>query len=145
MKEVAVGIILNNGQVLVCQRKRTVSYPLKWEFPGGKIEPGETARDALIRELYEELAVKAVPDDILLTHEWAYRNGSQSPDQDGRFRVTYFTVRSYTGVPVNKAFEDIRWVTLVALQNMDILEGNHEAVARLLKRSRNDGAENSGT
>jgi 8-oxo-dGTP diphosphatase len=145
MKHVAVGVILNNGRVLACQRKRTVRYPLKWEFPGGKIEPGETARDALIRELREELAIEAVPGELLLAHEWVYRNGSQNPEQDGRFHVTYFIVRSFAGEPVNHTFEDIRWVTPVTLQDMDILEGNREAVALLLKRSGNDDAENAGT
>jgi 8-oxo-dGTP diphosphatase len=145
MKHVAVGVILNNGRVLACQRKRTVRYPLKWEFPGGKIEPGETARDALIRELREELAIEAVPGELLLAHEWVYRNGSQNPEQDGRFHVTYFIVRSFAGEPVNHTFEDIRWVTPVTLQDMDILEGNREAVALLLKRSGNDDAENTGT
>jgi 8-oxo-dGTP diphosphatase len=145
MKHVAVGVILNNGRVLACQRKRTVRYPLKWEFPGGKIEPGETARDALIRELREELAIEAVPGELLLAHEWVYRNGSQNPEQDGRFHVTYFIVRSFAGEPVNHTFEDIRWVTPVTLQDMDILEGNREAVALLLKRSGNDDAESTGT
>jgi 8-oxo-dGTP diphosphatase len=145
MKHVAVGIILNNGRVLACQRKRTVRYPLKWEFPGGKIEPGETARDALVRELREELAIEAVPGELLLSHEWVYRNGSQNPEQDGRFHVTYFIVRSFAGEPVNHTFEDIRWVTPVTLQDMDILEGNREAVALLLKRSGNDDAESTGT
>jgi 8-oxo-dGTP diphosphatase len=145
MKHVAVGVILNNGRVLACQRKRTVRYPLKWEFPGGKIEPGETARDALVRELREELAIEAVPGELLLSHEWVYRNGSQNPEQDGRFHVTYFIVRSFAGEPLNHTFEDIRWVTPVTLQDMDILEGNREAVALLLKRSGNDDAENAGT
>jgi 8-oxo-dGTP diphosphatase len=145
MKHVAVGILLNNGLVLACQRKRTVRYPLKWEFPGGKIEPGETARDALVRELREELGIEAVPGELLLTHEWVYRNGSQSPEQDSRFRVTYFIVRSFAGKPNNHTFEDIRWVTPVTLQSMDILEGNREAVALLLKRSGSDDAENAGT
>ena len=145
MKHVAVGVILNNGRVLACQRKRSVRYPLKWEFPGGKIEPGETARDALVRELREELAIEAVPGELLLSHEWVYRNGSQNPEQDGRFHVTYFIVRSFAGEPLNHTFEDIRWVTPVTLQDMDILEGNREAVALLLKRSGNDDAENAGT
>ncbi|HXF99361.1 MAG TPA: NUDIX domain-containing protein, partial [Bacteroidota bacterium] len=46
MKEVSVGILLRNGHVLACQRKRSARYPLKWEFPGGKLEPGETPEDA---------------------------------------------------------------------------------------------------
>ena len=59
MKEVAVGIILQDGNVLACQRKRDATYALKWEFPGGKLEPGETPEHALVRELHEELAIHA--------------------------------------------------------------------------------------
>jgi 8-oxo-dGTP diphosphatase len=143
MKEVAVGIILKNGKVLACQRKRTVKYPLKWEFPGGKIEPGETAREAVIRELREELAIEAIPADVLLTHEWIYGNGSAVPEEQGKFRVTYFIVRRFSGEPINITFEDIRWVAPLALRDMDILDGNREAVALLLERSGGDGAESS--
>ena len=132
MKHVAVGIVFQNGEVLACQRKRTVRYPLKWEFPGGKIEPGETARDALIRELQEELEIEAHPDGILLTHEWTYTDGEGGAAQESRFRVTYFLVPSFTGRPTNITFEEIRWVTPEELQHMDILEGNREAVALLL-------------
>jgi 8-oxo-dGTP diphosphatase len=143
MKEVAVGMILRDGKVLACQRKRTVRYPLKWEFPGGKIEPGETPRDAVVRELREELAIEAVPDDILLTHEWVYGNGSAGSPHEGRYRVTYFIVRQFSGKPTNITFEDIRWVVPSALLRMDILEGNRQAVTLLLERIGNNDAEKS--
>jgi 8-oxo-dGTP diphosphatase len=142
---VTCAIIERDGHVLAARRSAVMSMPLKWEFPGGKIEPGETARDALVRELREELAIEAIPGELLLTHEWVYRNGSQNPEQDGRFHVTYFIVRSFAGEPINHTFEDIRWVTPVTLRDMDILEGNREAVALLLKRSGNDDAESTGT
>lgn len=51
-------IISQNGQVLVTQRSLTMHLPLKWEFPGGKVEPGETAEECLIREIREELNVE---------------------------------------------------------------------------------------
>lgn len=141
MKEVAVGIILRDGKVLACQRKRTVRYPLKWEFPGGKIEPGETAREAVVRELREELTIEAVPDEILLTHEWVYGNGSTGSTHEGRYRVTYFIVNHFSGNPTNITFEDIRWVVPSALLTMDILEGNRQPVALLLERFGKNGAE----
>ena len=55
MKRVVAGLILQGGKLLVCQRTRHQTMPLKWEFPGGKIEEGEQPRDALRRELEEEL------------------------------------------------------------------------------------------
>lgn len=51
-------IISQNGQVLVAQRSLSMHLPLKWEFPGGKVEPGETAEECLIREIREELGVE---------------------------------------------------------------------------------------
>jgi 8-oxo-dGTP diphosphatase len=134
MKNVAVGIIMNNGQVLACQRKRTVRYPLKWEFPGGKIEPGETASEAVVRELQEELGIDAVPDRILLVHDWIYTEGAQSPVHEAHFNVTYFMIHAFTGKPENRTFESIRWVSPEELRSMDILEGNRQAVALLLQQ-----------
>jgi 8-oxo-dGTP diphosphatase len=140
MKSVAVGIVMKGGQVLACQRKGTVRYPLKWEFPGGKIEPGESAREAVIRELNEELAIDAVPGPVLLTHEWTYGEGAQSPAHEAHFRVTYFLIQSFTGEIQNRTFESLRWVTPAELQQMDILEGNREAVALLLRQRAHEPA-----
>lgn len=57
---VACAIIERNGLVLAAQRSASMSLPLKWEFPGGKIEPGETAKECLYRELQEEMSVEIV-------------------------------------------------------------------------------------
>lgn len=138
MKHVAVGILLRDGLVLACQRRRTATYPLKWEFPGGKIEKGEDARHALIRELHEELGIDALPGDTLLTHEWDYSEGNLHADSEGAFRITYFVVRRFTGEPVNRSFEEIRWITPEQLENLDVLAGNREAIALLLRGKRED-------
>jgi len=123
MKEVAVAIITSNGKVLACQGKKTATYPLKWEFPGGKIEPGELAPDALARELHEELSIKAVPASVFHFQEWNYG--------DFAYRVTYFLVNHFTGTLTNHAFESFKWVTPSELLEMDILEGNREAIGKL--------------
>ena len=124
MKEVTVGILIQDGLVLSCQRKRTATYPLKWEFPGGKIEPGESPREALIRELKEELSITVEPETELFRQEWDY--GDQS------FRVYYYSIRSFSGIPTNMAFEQIRWVKPETLLTMDILDGNREVVNKLV-------------
>ena len=140
MKNVAVGIILSDGRALACQRKRTSRYPLKWEFPGGKIEPGESPRTAVVRELKEELEIDAEPGEILLTSEWTYPRAASEPENfDGRFRVTYFIVRSFTGALVNRTFEQIRWVGIDELASMDVLEGNRQAITLLQTGTRADG------
>jgi 8-oxo-dGTP diphosphatase len=133
MKEVAVGVVTHDGRVLACQRRATARYPLKWEFPGGKIEKGETPPEALARELHEELDIHAVVGQEFFRQEWIYPDGLTDPAKDGAFRVRYFHVQSFSGTPVNRVFEQIRWVSLQELQELDILEGNIEAVAFLVK------------
>ena len=131
MKHVAVGILWRDGTVLACQRKRGGAYPLKWEFPGGKIEQGESPQQALVRELREELAIDAVIGDEIHRQSWGYP-GYTPEGGTAVFDVIYFGVGSFTGEPVNRAFEQIRWVSPAALEGMDILEGNREAVRRLV-------------
>ena len=136
MKEVAVGIILKDGQVLACQRRRDATYPLKWEFPGGKLEPGESAEQALERELREELTIEVLLCKEFFRQEWLYGEG-----EDGRsFRVFYFLVDDFSGEPVNLAFEQILWTSPNRLQTMDILEGNREAVERLVQYAKEQQA-----
>ncbi len=133
MKEVAVGIILRNGSVLACQRKKTAKYALKWEFPGGKLEPGETPQHALQRELREELAIDAIIGEELFRQEWVYTEGTDNPQRDGAFRVFYFLVREFEGEIENHAFEQLKWVEPRDLLTLDILEGNRDAVQRLIQ------------
>jgi 8-oxo-dGTP diphosphatase len=140
MKQVAVGVLLREGRVLACQRKEHVHYPLKWEFPGGKIEEGESARQAVIRELKEELEIDAQPDGTLLTHEWIYPGDAADPASESTFRITYFIVHHFSGELDNRAFREIRWVFPEELQAMDVLAGNREAIKLLLQRRRQDGS-----
>jgi 8-oxo-dGTP diphosphatase len=131
MKEVVVGIIERNGKFLTCQRKKTARYPLKWEFPGGKIEPGESPPEALKRELREELGVETEIGKEFFRQEWVYPDSGNDPAGDGMFRVYYFLISSIEGEPVNHVFEQMRWVPASDLLGMDILEGNREAVKKL--------------
>jgi 8-oxo-dGTP diphosphatase len=135
MQPVAVGILIKEGLVLACQRKRTARYPLKWEFPGGKIELRESAWEALVRELREELDIEAYGGAEFHRQEWTYPESSIDKDRDGTFKVFYYLVRSFSGEPTNLAFEQIRWVRPPELQGMDILEGNKEAVDLLVRHS----------
>jgi 8-oxo-dGTP diphosphatase len=136
MKEVAVGILRDDGKVLACQRKRNAVYPLKWEFPGGKVEAGESPAEALRRELREELGIEATPGAEFHRQEWVYPDGVADPKRDGSFRVFYYLVERYAGEPANYAFEEIRWVTFAELRRLDILEGNREAVEILLSHEK---------
>jgi 8-oxo-dGTP diphosphatase len=132
MKEVAVGVITRDGLVLACQRKRTMRYPLKWEFPGGKVEPGEHPEQTVFRELYEELGIIVEAAFLMHRQEWVYGEGTADPKRDGSYRVHYFLVPDFSGELVNRVFEAIRWVTPHELAGMDILEGNRAAIDLLI-------------
>ncbi len=132
MKHVAVGILVKDGHILACQRKPSAPYPLKWEFPGGKLEPNETPAEALARELREELAISVTAPEEFYRQDWVYAEGTDDLTTDGAFRVSYFLVHSFRGEPVNRAFAQIRWVTPAQLLTMDILEGNRNAIEILV-------------
>ena len=76
MKRVVAAVIEKQGKLLVCQRTRHQTMPLKWEFPGGKIEEGEQPRDALRRELEEELGIHAKVGDEIARVQHDYPNGA---------------------------------------------------------------------
>ncbi len=140
MREVAVGIVQKDGSVLICQRKKGSRYPLKWEFPGGKLEAGESPDEALKRELQEELSIDAGRVEFFFRQEWLYPDQGGEKAGDGAFRVYYYRVLSFSGSPVNRVFEQIRWVPAAELLKMDILEGNREAVELLVRHEETERA-----
>jgi len=113
-----------DGRILVCQRKKGARYELKWEFPGGKLEPGETALHCLERELREELSIQLLGIEKIELQTAVYDDG-------GRYEVAYCFVSRFSGEPTNNVFETVRWVSLDELRTLDILEGNKKFVAQL--------------
>jgi mutator protein MutT len=126
MTRVAVGILRRDGKILACQRKKGGRYEFKWEFPGGKLEPGESVEECLARELREELSIIAHSINHIEVQSAEYEDG-------GVFEVAYCNVVGFEGEPVNNVFEQIRWVTLHELHKLDILEGNRDFIARMEK------------
>ena len=126
MKHVAVGILIQNGRVLICQRKKGSRYGLKWEFPGGKFEDGETAEVCVRRELYEELSITLGPIRKMEVETSEYEDG-------GLFQVHYCSAVEFKGTLRNNVFEDVRWVAPEELGMLDILEGNRGIVSRLIE------------
>lgn len=124
MKQVVAALIFKDGKVLVCQRTRHQTMPLKWEFPGGKIEEGEQPRDALRRELDEELGIEASVGDEVARIRHQYKNGSS-------VELRFFIVRDYKGELENKIFKDMRWADRSELPSFDFLEADLELVKDL--------------
>lgn len=101
-------------EVLICQRKPDQPMSLKWEFPGGKIEAGESSEGALARELEEELGIAAVIGRRVARVRHKYRNG-------GAIDLQFFVVREFDGALENKIFNDMRWAPLGSLPEYDFL------------------------
>ena len=124
MKRVVAGLIFRDGKFLVCQRTRHQTMPLKWEFPGGKIEEGEQPRDALRRELDEELGIQAnIGDEVArIRHEYPNRTVVE---------LRFFVVHEYAGELENRIFNDLRWSERAQLPGFDFLEADRELVQQL--------------
>jgi 8-oxo-dGTP diphosphatase len=117
MKRVVAGLIVQDGKLLVCQRTRHQTMPLKWEFPGGKIEEGEQPRDALRRELEEELGIAATVGDEVARIQHEYPNG-------GMVELRFYVVREFQHALENRIFRDIQWAQPKDLPKFDFLEAD---------------------
>jgi 8-oxo-dGTP diphosphatase len=124
MKRVVAALIVKDGKILVCQRTRHQTMPLKWEFPGGKIEEGEQPVNALERELEEELGVRATIGDEVARIRHEYRKGSS-------VELRFFVVREYAGELENRIFRDMQWTRPAELCSFDFLEADLKLVSDL--------------
>jgi 8-oxo-dGTP diphosphatase len=124
MKRVVAALIWKDRKVLICQRTRHQTMPLKWEFPGGKIEEGEQPRDALRRELDEELGIQAVIGDEVARIRHEYPNGNA-------VELRFFDVHEYSGEIENRSFRDLCWAETSKLPSYDFLEADLELVRNL--------------
>jgi 8-oxo-dGTP diphosphatase len=124
MKRVAAALIVRGRKLLICQRTRHQTMPLKWEFPGGKIERGEHPTDALRRELDEELGIQARIGDEVARIQHRYTRG-------GAVELRFFVVREFRGEPENRIFRDIQWVPRTRLPEFDFLEADRELVREI--------------
>ena len=123
-KHVVAGILLRKDEILCCQRTEHQALPLKWEFPGGKIESGETPQQALRRELQEELGIDAEIGQQIAAVDHTYVNGNS-------VQLQFFKVEGFQRELENRIFRDIRWVNRKDLLQLDFLDADRDIVRRL--------------
>lgn len=122
--EVVAGVIEQDGRILACQRRADDRHPFQWEFPGGKVDPGETPEAAMVRELREELAIEATLGDLLAVEEFQY--AGRPP-----IRIYFYAIPGFAGTPRNLVFEQIQWTAPADLPALDFLAGDVSFVRRL--------------
>ncbi|MCF7832374.1 MAG: (deoxy)nucleoside triphosphate pyrophosphohydrolase [Candidatus Marinimicrobia bacterium] len=125
MLQVVAGIIELDGFILLCQRHRdSRRFPLKWEFPGGKVETGESPIDAIKRELEEELGIQVVDPEKLDAYSFGY------PGEED-FHLHIFKIHTYENTIQNRQFETMSWVRPEEILNFDMLEGDLPFVKKM--------------
>ena len=123
MTEVVAALIWENDKFMICQRPAHKARGLLWEFVGGKVEPGETKEQALIRECQEELAVTLSVGDVFMevVHEY--------PDLTVRLTLLNATIAE--GEPQKLEHNDIRWITPNDIPNYDFCPADEEILKKI--------------
>ena len=124
--EVVAALIWQGDKFMICQRPAHKARGLLWEFVGGKVEPGETKEQALIRECREELAVTLSVDDVFMdvVHEY--------PDLTVRLTLFYATIAE--GEPQKLEHIDIQWITPSEIPNYEFCPADEEILAKIIER-----------
>src|SRR5579871_2872394 len=124
LRFVAAALIVRGGEILIGQRRADQPMGLQWEFPGGKIEPGESAEQALARELDEELGIQAKVGPLVTRIRHNYRHG-------GAVDLQFFAVREFTGELENRIFAQLKWTRLEHLPEYDFLPADRGLIRDL--------------
>jgi 8-oxo-dGTP diphosphatase len=124
IKQVVAALMVRGEEILCCQRTEYQALPLKWEFPGGKIEAGEEPPQALQRELEEELGVRAEVGSEVAKLQHHYQNGNA-------VELHFFVVEKYEGEMQNRIFREIRWVNRRELPALDFLDADRTLVKQI--------------
>ena len=125
MNEVVAALIWKDDEFMICQRPSHKARGLLWEFVGGKVEPGETKEQALIRECQEELAVTLSVGDVFMDviHEYP----------DLTVHLTLFNATIADGEPQKLEHNDIQWITPSEISNHDFCPADEEILKKILE------------
>jgi len=125
MLTVVAALIEHQGKVLACQRKRGQRFELMWEFPGGKVESGETQEQALIRELREELGVTAKIGREVFRTKYSYAEMREP------INLVFLSAAVRPSEVRNLEFEQIAWRTPDSLPELNFLAADRELIEKL--------------
>lgn len=120
---VAVGVIVRRQQILLALRSSKQHQGGKWEFPGGKVEPGETVQQALTRELQEEVAISVTQCSAFMQLEYAY------PEKTVLLDIHLVT--GFDGEPEGREGQPLRWVAIAELGSIEFPDANQPIVERI--------------
>ena len=123
MTEVVAALIWDKNRFLACQRPAHKARGLLWEFVGGKVEPGETKEQALIRECQEELAVTVAVQDVFMEVDHVY--------PDLTVHLTLFNASIAEGIPQKLEHNDLRWITVEEIDQYEFCPADEEILRRL--------------
>ena len=123
MTEVVAALIWDDNRFLACQRPAHKARGLLWEFVGGKVEPGETKEQALIRECQEELAVTVAVRDVFMEVDHVY--------PDLTVHLTLFNASIVEGIPQKIEHNDLRWITVEEIDQYEFCPADEEILRRL--------------
>ena len=123
MVEVVAALIWDNDKFMICQRPANKARPLLWEFVGGKVEPGESREDALIRECREELAVGLTVEDVFMDVTHVY--------PDITVHLTLFHAAIAEGEPQKLEHCDLRWITPAETENFEFCPADVEILEEI--------------
>ena len=123
MTEVVAALIWDKNRFMICQRPAHKARGSLWEFVGGKVEPGESKEEALIRECREELGVTVEVGDIFMdvTHKYP----------DITVHLTLFSASIREGVPQELEHQDIRWITAAQIKEFAFCPADREILEKL--------------
>ncbi|HXR39593.1 MAG TPA: (deoxy)nucleoside triphosphate pyrophosphohydrolase [Terracidiphilus sp.] len=124
LRFVAAALIVRGGEVLIGQRRPDQPMASQWEFPGGKIEAGESPEQALARELEEELGIHAVIGPRVTHIRHNYRHG-------GAVDLVFFAVHEFSGEIRNRIYHEVRWVKLEELPSYEFLAADRGLIRDL--------------
>jgi len=122
---VVAALIEHEGKILACQRARGGRFELMWEFPGGKVEPGEAPEHALARELREELGVNAKIGREVYRSKYSYAEMREP------IELIFFVTSAAPEEIENKEFEQIEWRTPESLPELNFLAADRELIQKL--------------